>query len=474
MSVVKIANKPILLEEQVTYLTADIAATVGSITVKNIKGFAINQVILIGELGAEGSEIIKTHSATAPTGSTVTLASNTLLPHSSGDKVYILLYDQVEFSTATTPTGSKSVLTTMTLWGDSPTSEYVDTASSTGYYFGRFFNSITSIFSAYSDPMLVAGWGKNTVGYMIQRALADIEVVLSAKLTVEDCYEWINTCLETIQGKLKRWPEHYAYNAVLGQVSRGSNIIAMPTDAYDLETNKSIIGLRIGDSANLRYLDPVLFDAQMEGVEVTQVTTQAISGQTTLEIDNSYDFADSGTVHVYISGTKYDITYTGVTRSSTAGILTGVPASGTGSISVTIPVDTYVWQNEEEGIPAFFTVRNSNIEFWPLADASEDNTNLRGDYAKVATSVDSDGDTIDFQRYGMVQDYLTWRVKMKTKNSGTLDMQDGYYMQFKEKLSDAIRTLPQNNRFPMTPRPNMMSKRGSSRPDIQKLAVSDQ
>lgn len=474
MSVIKIANKPIVLEEQVTYLTADIAAAVGTITVKNIKGFAVNQVILLGELGAEGSEIIKTHASSAPSGSTITLASNTLLPHSSGDKVYILLYDQVEFSTAATTTGSKTVLTTMSLWGDAPTTEYVDTASSTGYYFGRFYNSITAAFSAYSDPMLVAGWGKSTVGYMIQRALADIEVVLSAKLTVEDCYEWINTCLETVQGKLKRWAEHYSYNAVLGQVTRGTNVIAMPTDAYDRETNKSLIAVRIGDSAKLEYLDPVLFDQQMQGVEVTQVTTQATAGQTTLAINNSYDFADSGTVHVYISGTQYAITYTGVTRSSSAGILTGVPASGTGSITVTIPVDTYVWQNETEGIPTYFTVRNSNIEFYPLADASEDNTNIRGDYSKVATSVDSDGDTIDFQRYGMVQDYLTWRIKMKTRNNGNLDMQDGFYMQFKEKLSDAIRTLPQNNRFPMTPKINRMSKNTRNRPNVQNLSVSDQ
>ena len=124
-----------------------------------------------------------------------------------------------------------------------------------------------------------------------------------------------------------------------------------------------MIALRIGTRGNLDYLDPVWFDAQMSGVKRTQVTTQATSGQTTLAINNSYDFADSGSVNIYVSGTKYSITYTGVTRSATAGVLTGVPASGTGSISVTIAVDTYVWQDENEGIPTNFTVRNGNINF---------------------------------------------------------------------------------------------------------------
>jgi hypothetical protein len=78
----------------------------------------------------------------------------------------------------------------------------------------------------------------------------------------------------------------------------------------------------------------------MEGVKHTQVTTEAVATQTTLEIDNSYDFDDSGSVNLFISGTLYTITYTGVTRSATAGILTGIPASGDGSITVTIPVDT--------------------------------------------------------------------------------------------------------------------------------------
>jgi len=291
---------------------------------------------------------------------------------------------------------------------------------------------------------------------MIDRALTDLETNLSEKVTLLDCYEWLNEGMTLIQGKLKRWAEHYTYNSIIGQAQRGTNVLAMPTTAYDQETNKSIIGLRIGDEDNLTYLDPVSFDEKLGNVKVTQVTTETAAASTSLPIDNSYDFADSGSVNVYISGTKYEIAYTAVTRSATAGALTGVDAA---TITVTIPADTYVWQDENEGIPSHFTVRNSQIEWYPLVDGNEDNQNIYSDYSKVVTKVDSDGDVIDFGRYDMLQSYLTFRIKMKTRNNGEMDREDGFYISFRERLNDAIRTLAQNNKFKMRPTINKMSKR---------------
>lgn len=478
--ILSIDNSPLVANAVAeSVLSADIAAASGTISVKNIIGFGINAILLIEELGGENAEIISTHASTVPSGTTVTLATNTVKAHSAGARVRVIIYNQFELSRGTTTVAaSATVLTVATTANFNPVSglgsglvavdptvivqKHESSEHSSGYYFARYKNSITSDFSGYTDALIYGGWDDNTVGYMMDRALSDLELSLSEKVTVRDCIEWCDECLRKDQGKLKRWPEHAAYNAVLGQVSRGDNTTAMPTDAYDLETNRSLIAVRIGTNKKLAYLTPDEFDNELNratgsGVATTQVTTQGAIGATTLEIDNSYDFADSGTVNVYISGTKYSITYTGVTRSATAGILTGVPASGTGSITATIAVDTNVWQNEEEGIPEVFTVRNSVIEFWPLADASNDNMNIYGDYWRVATEVDSLGDTIDAHRYDRVQAYLTWRIKMKARNNGTLDMNDGFYLSYKEGLNDSIRTLPQNNKFKVRPNVNTIA-----------------
>lgn len=466
---------------QFSYLTEPATAGDTGIFLQDYTGFLDNQILLIEDLGSETAEIVTVNGTPSVNAGAITDAV-LVRSHPAGSKVYIIDFNQVELSRALTATGSKTTLTTtlgsglVAIQADTKIQLYNESEYTSGYYFARYKHSISGVFSGYSDALVFGGWDKNTVGYMIERGLRDVGETLSEKITRIDCYEWITTCLKLIQGKLKRWPEHYSFNAVLGQASRGNNVIAMPTDAYDTETNKSLLAVRIGDNKRLLYLDPLSFETQLEGVKVTQVTTAASAAQTTLAIDNSYDFADSGTVVVYISGVKYSITYTGVTRSATAGVLTGVPASGTGSISVTIPVDTYVWQDEIEGEPEFFTVRNGNIEYWPLADANEDNQNVYGDYSKVATVVDSDGDSIDLQRYDAVQAYLTWRIKMKAKNSGDLDQNDGFYLMYKEKLNDAIRTLPQSIVFKRTPRLNRMSKRGNwgRTADLQDLDINSQ
>jgi len=251
----------------------------------------------------------------------------------------------------------------------------------------------------------------------------------------------------------------------------------MPTDAYDTETNKSILAVRVGDNKNLNYLDPVTFDNQMQGVRVTQVRTAASSGDASLAVDNSYDFDDSGTLTAYVSGSKDSFKYTGVTRDDASGAtaaFTGITTSGDDSIENTLALDTYIWQNEEEGVPLWYTVRNGAIEYWPLVDGNEDNANVYMDYSKVATTINSDRDTIDFQRFDFLQSYLTWRIWCKAKNDGEMDKRSGWYQDYKEELNDAIRTLPPNNLYKTGPKINRMLKGGPRKGSLQNLSVSDQ
>jgi len=230
-------------------------------------------------------------------------------------------------------------------------------------------------------------------------------------------------------------------NYIIGQTSRGVNKIALPDDIWENSGNKAIQDVRVGTSLSLSYKIWSDFKKETEGVNVTQVTTAAAAGDLTLEIDNSYDFPDSGTVNIFISGVIYSITYTGVTRSATAGILTGVPATGvTGAITVTIPADTYVWDGESEGKPQYYTIdSDSNLRFTPLASSVYDNLNVCIDYYTGPTEVDSDTDTLDLFRYGAIKHWLVWAIRMQLKNDGKRDLTDGDYIQFSQIISDYIR-----------------------------------
>ena len=463
-------NAPLVTNAvQKTFLTADVAASAGTITVKNISGFAIDQCLLIGELGHENSEILLTHASTAPSGTTVTFASNTVKAHSAGTSIYVIQYNQVEISHAATLAGSKSVLSTTGIQADAVVQVYEDVTQTSGYYFARYKDTADSAFSGYSDGVIYNGYASNAVGYMIDKALHRANKTLSNTLTKDFCYSEMNEGIRFVQGKQKHWPEHYVYNYIGGQAQRGINVLTLPTNIYDTSSGRSMIAIRIGDGPKLRYVDPIEYEQRIRDVKNTQVLGQAVATDTSLSVDNSYDFKDTGNANFYIGGVKYSFTYTGITRddlAGTTGAFTGIPASGDGSITVTVPVDTYIWQDEQEGYPEVYTVRNGNIEFYYLVDSTYDNANIYLDYAIVVTEVDSDNDVVDFGRYDMLLDYLTWKIRVQAKNDGVLDMNDGYYLAFKEKLNNAIRTSETGIVHKMKPKINSMGKqpfRGSGR-----------
>ena len=454
-----VVNEELLIDRPSTYITTEAASGGSTLTVENIIDFAINQILCIGEIGSETTEIIKTHASTAPSGTTITLASNLVKTHSPYARVYVILYDQVEFSHATTTAGAKTVMTTKTLTPDSLETFYDDPTYSSGYYFARFKNSITSVYSDYSDPIPYGGLEPNTVGFVIDYALRRNKLPgLTENVSYQFCIDEINACLRFISGKLKGWTKLFKENYIMGQTERGVYKIALPSDIWESAGLKSISDVRIGTEIGLRRRNASEFEAEMEGVCHTQVTTAAAIGDTTLEIDNSYDFADTGSVNIYVSGTLYTITYTGVTRSATAGVLTGVPASGDGSITAIIPVDTDVWYGEDEGEPTDFTVDDDeNLLIWPFPSASYDNLNIYLDYYTGATKVDSDTDTLGAFRYDAVKHWLTWAIWCQIKNDGKRDLTNGDYIQFLQILADYIRNEIPSQRKKRQPKINSIT-----------------
>lgn len=457
--IVRAHLKPLVQNAQeTTHLTADISAASGTLTVQNIGDFAVNQILVLGEIGSEDTEIVKTHGSTAPSGSTITLAANTTFAHPRGTMVYRVEFDQIEISHAATLTGSKSVLQAAeNLQVDSFIHEYLDTSETSGFYFARFKETIGNTFSVYSDGVPYSGWATSQLGFAVDYALRRNNTQFGGVVDENFMIDEANACISISQGKLKRWPQHQKFDEIVGQTARGTNKITLPTDIYDTNSNKSILNVRIGDNDAMTYVDPIEYEDRIEDVKSTQVRTEASATDTSLALDNSYDFDDSGSVNVYISGTKHNITYTGVTRDDASGgtaVLTGIPASGTGAITVTIPVDTYVWQDEEEGLPSVYTIRNGSIEYYDLPSATYDNLNVYMDYWTVADSVDSLGDTLDITRADMIKHWLTWKVRMQKKNEGKLDFNDGDYALYKEILNDVIRTMVKSVKHRSGPRIN--------------------
>ena len=96
---------------------------------------------------------------------------------------------------------------------------------------------------------------------------------------------------------------------------------------------------------------------------------------------------------------------------------------------------------------------------WPLPSSSYDDRVLYVDYWKEAPSVDSDADTLDISRYGMVKFWLVWAIRSQTKNEGMRNFEDGDWLMFEKVLKKAmlIESQTHGQKYKMKPKLNTIS-----------------
>lgn len=447
---ININNIELIKNVNSTFLTAIVASGASTLTVQSINGFAINQILLIGEIGSEKTEIIKTHASTAPSGNIVTLASNTVYSHSKGTKIYIIPYDQYELSHATTSTGTKTLLSTTLGSGliainpEALETYYYDTEYSIGGYFVRKKNSIGSNFSNYSDYIPYTGFTNDTVYSIKRRALLQLGEEIGNLITDEFLNESLWEARRDLDQERKRWSFRTAFNTDIGDISEGAYSVSVPSTLRNPDSPQNILGLRLGDDGrNLSYISKRKWDEWFQAIPHTTIATQPSVGDTTLVITNSRDFASSGTVQVGSNA----ITYTGNTIAT--GTLTGVPSSGTGSITATHAVAIDVWQNISFATPQYYTIFEDTIYFSSPFENALDGMNIWMDLYRTLPEYDSDGDTLDEPQYDLFVHWLKWRIK-DLKSKGKLKPQnDGDYLEWiqgKEKIK-RLETLNQDVGF---------------------------
>lgn len=426
-------NSQIYLRRYHSNLNADSSKNDTTITVYDIARFSANIILGIGEPGNEESEIIKTHPSTAPSGNTVTLASTLAKAHPKDTPVYILSFDQIQFFHSDTLTGTKTQLGSNTNIDPAQREMiYEDTEYSSGYYFTKYRNSITSNTSDYSDPIPYSGKLPNTIGYAYDFVLDELGLT-EKDIPFSMAINWANQMLRLVRGKRKSWSNFQKFDENIGSITQGLRRISMPSDVYDQNTNRSILNLRIGDGLPLTYIDRSEYLDALEDVTYTEVATQALTGATSLVLDSTDDLPDTGSINVYVSGTKYTIEYTDNTKS------TNTLTVASDQITATLPVDSPVWYNVTEDDPEFYSIWDGYIYPWPMITSTYEGETVWADYYTDIETVDSDADTLTGPRFDMLVHYLKWKTRGKINNNGLDDLTDPAYIQFSEVLRDAIR-----------------------------------
>jgi len=406
---IKVPLEDLLVNALQVVLASARSVAGATLTVANTAGFAVNQVLLLGEPGTQECEIVKTHASTAPTATVITLSAGVAQSHAVDTPVYLLGYDKVELSNAPTVAGTKTVLSgsPFVLTPVVETTNVNDTVNSGGFYFARFYNSIgAGSYSAYSDPAPYGGYTLLSARSIIDNALGEINKSQSATLTDDFAFQQLDNFQSEVLSEQKRWSFMQAFNANIGEVATGVWKIACPTDLDDQFTNKGIWNFRIGTQRDMIFVDKEKWNEIVSGVATTTLGVAIVVGAATITLTDSSDFADGGTVQI----ADHEYAYTANDRST--GILTLTAVSTT-----TDSLNADVFQGASFGDPNYWTIFNGYLYHWPVAADTYDHKNYYLDYYKSQTRITKDSDVLVIPDAPAASYYLQWKF-LKRLNNG--------------------------------------------------------
>ena len=218
-----------------TYLSQSYNFGATSIEVKNNQQFSANQRVLLGEPGLAYTEVVTAGSPGA-NGTTIPISA-TLYSHEADTPVYLLQFDQGKFYVSTTGiNGSYSLLpnnpVNLDFTSEDLSTTYNDNSAVTGnYYKMTVFNSITSIESAFTDPIpAITGWARNQVGYLIDQIYEELSDANEDNLTRSELIGYLNEVNDDLTMQVVR-PYNFLYTRIALPRVAASNTIPWPKDS---------------------------------------------------------------------------------------------------------------------------------------------------------------------------------------------------------------------------------------------------
>lgn len=416
-------------DKKFTFLSNDVVAGATSVNVQSTLGFvslttASGQIVMIGELGQEKTEVIRTSATTAPGGTGITFLTNEVLrfDHPQDTKVYILDWNRFEVRWSATATGAFTTLMAYPefLQPDQMESIYRDTTQTAGFYFARFNNAIDSTNSDNSDPIPFAGYNDNSVHAIKQRALESVNEKIDAELISD---EFLNRALWELRREYHQMPGkrpfRRKFDTDIGNALTGSFFIELPDDTEKPHTAENIYGVRIGSEENMRYIDKKSWDFYYRNKPHSTLSLPyTVNTSTSIWLANGRDF--SGSANINVEGTTIGCTRI-VGEQNSFYIRTQGKWNTSGGSDA--------FENITTGLPDFFTVfapvggGSAKIYFNRPIDTAYVNQNIFADYYRKVVEFQTDYDELDEPNFDIYVPGLAWKIK-KRKNPNLNDAAD--------------------------------------------------
>lgn len=415
-----------------TQLAATISAAGTAMTVSDNNGFSDNDWFIVGNIGDAKTEECDVNGAVTR-GTSLTVTNTLKFDHEIDMPVNRIQERAITIYGAATDGGTGTIIESIdaisspiangqSIKWNMPYTEYtlLSTDTAYAYYYVVFTDGTTT--SSASDYIPSSGWGDDRVIKLIEHALDETDTKLDQNITLEMCVKWANECQKTIAqfkyqdpqtGSLKHvdWDfevvEDTSLTASTNEIEYSFS--SMTNTPKYVDSDRAIISVRLGDKKAFTKYTIDEFDAEMVEKPNTDVATQANSGDTTLVVDSLVEFDTSGTIYV---GSD-EVTYTGVTGTTT---FTGIPASGTGSITATHAVDSAVWQNVSPDLPTKYTIWNGKILLNKPIKSDYNNFPLKVRMYKKLTDLTEASDQTPVSFYNVFHMYIGSRIERRKGN----------------------------------------------------------
>lgn len=423
-----------------TYLSKDTVAGVLPITVENSEQFvAANGLVVVGAVGTVNAELISTFSKTA---TVINLGSVTSFAHQRGEPIQQVTYDKVVIESSTSSTGTFTVIATIPLqWSSSKTSYNDTTGTSATYYRQRFYNSITGVYSDYSNGgvgVSTASYGPTTAGALIMSVR---KAVGNTALEDADLISYLNDARRIANtsfgyGRLNEWRHKFEYPI---QMLAGTNYVNLPSNIDFNETNRSLIAARfarqsVSANISLKYCDKREWNQRAYLNRYATTSGAVLSGATSITLSSTGDFPTSGSFYV---ATELP-TQTIMTVSFTGNNLLTNTLTGVTGITRNIASGVQVWAYSTFSIPFFFTVFDDPVSGTPRlwfdrpVPAALQGKNLYIDFYEGITDIAYLADVVPENYRDVYKDYMRFSIKRRRDDSIGEDDQD--YIRFKNGL----------------------------------------
>lgn len=421
MKTIYIQNSDLTREKRFTYLASDVSSGGTVLIVQSGIGFqnldtSSGQILCIGEIGNEKTEIIRTSTQYPVAGTSITLGAAGLgFDHPQDTKVTIIDWDRADIQWSATSTGTKSTIRAYPIYIQPDLREMLvqDTSKTSGYYFVRFNETIGNTASDWSDPIPFGGFDDNTVFAIKKLALDSAHEEIDGDLIT---HEFLNESLwearrEYHQSPGKR-PFRRKYNFILGSSAlTGSYRVELPTDVENPFSAENIYGVRVGSNPNMAYYDKKDWDFDYLNKNHSTLDLPYTNGvSTSIWLANGRDF--SASANIVVEGMTIGLSRITGEQNSFKIITQGTPTYGTASAG------SDAWENISLGLPDKFTVwadpaGSAYIYFNRPFSTSYTNENIYLDYYRTLVGYDSDADQLDEPNYDMFVNYLAWKIRAR-------------------------------------------------------------